>query len=133
MRRKGEGRKWASKVKLQNSAGHAISFTLEPWGDEHRIPSGMTAHIAGRSVEEGCFHVELTDEGVQVWAWPQCEASVRVGTEAPAHASLSDMMQVGEPNGRGRGGVVQLLGRAMVAAGDRLLRIGEPSVEGRGS
>ena len=68
MRRKGEGRKWASKVKLQNSAGHAISFTLEPWGDEHRIPSGMTAHIAGRSVEEGCFHIELTDEGVQVWA-----------------------------------------------------------------
>jgi hypothetical protein len=115
--------RWVSKVKLQNSAGHAISFTLEPWGDEHRIPHGMTAHISGLSDEEGCFHVELTNEGVLVWAWPESETSVRVGTEAPGQASVAALGDAS--NARARGGVVHLLGRAMVAAGDRLLRLGD--------
>lgn len=116
----------ASKVKLQNSAGHSIAFTLEPWGDVYRIPDGKTAHVTGQSEQEGCFHVEMTDEGVLVWAWPQSEVSVAIGTEGGQSEGLGSMSLQPEAGSatRARLGVVTLLGRAMLAAGDRLLRIG---------
>jgi hypothetical protein len=120
--------KFASKVQLQNSTGRAMTFILEPWGDVYRIPDGKTAHVVGSSTEAGCFHVEMTDDGMCVWAWERSVAEVSIGSE---HAASCREMKTAMTDGRSetllgnrsRLGVVRLLGRVMLAAGDRLLRL----------
>jgi hypothetical protein len=120
--------KFVSKVHLQNSTGQAVTFILEPWGDVYRIPDGKTAHVVGSSNEAGCFHVEMTDDGMCVWAWERSEAEVSIGTERAASRRESKSAVVEGRSemvlgSRSRLGVVRLLGRVMLAAGDRLLRL----------
>lgn len=120
--------KFASKVQLQNSTGQAMTFILEPWGDVYRIPDGKTAHVVGSSNEAGCFHVEMTDDGVCVWAWESSVAEVSIGSEhaascREAKATVADSRSEMVLGNRSGLGVVRFLGRVMLAAGDRLLRL----------
>ncbi len=117
---------FTSKVQLQNSTARPMTFLLEPWGDVYRIPVGKTAHIVGRGSQPGCFHLECSDDGIQVWSWEDSEVQVVIGGEHEGRtvrpAQRRSSHEGSAESVRRPRGVVQMLGRAMLAAGDRLLR-----------
>lgn len=58
-----------ARLCLTNSQVGAISFFLEPWGEEYTMPTDATFEIVATGPRGGTLDVEIADDRITVWGW----------------------------------------------------------------
>ncbi len=75
------------KIRVRNVLTHAMTLTLEPWGDVEEIQSGNYVDIVAEGPDSsersdgGLIQIDRTDKGVNVWGWTgsRCEVVRKAG------------------------------------------------------
>ena len=60
---------FVSSISVINSSGKALTFHLEPWGEQIEMPAASRFMIIAESEQSGSFEVEYGMDEVIVWAW----------------------------------------------------------------
>jgi hypothetical protein len=85
--------KYQSSINITNARGGALTFNLEPWGEQIEMPAGATFTVTAEAEQQGFFEVEHGEDEIILWAWPSAvvkvfrgteEVGLAVGTERPA-------------------------------------------------
>jgi hypothetical protein len=55
---------------VRNTRAVAVTFYLEPWGEEYPMPPGAAFQVVARGPEGGSLELEAGDDVIIVYAWP---------------------------------------------------------------
>ncbi|MDX6614144.1 MAG: hypothetical protein QOD75_3330 [Blastocatellia bacterium] len=61
---------YISSINISNASDKEIIFSLEPWGEQIKMPVGSKFNVVAKSEQEGSFEVEYGEREIIVWAWP---------------------------------------------------------------
>lgn len=57
-------------LRIRNSHARELTFYLEPWGEEYKVPSDSTLELMVRGPQGNFLEVEFADGHVKVYGWP---------------------------------------------------------------
>jgi hypothetical protein len=55
---------------VRNARAVAVTFYLEPWGEEYPMPPGAAFQVVARGPEGDALELEAGDDGIIVYGWP---------------------------------------------------------------
>jgi hypothetical protein len=55
---------------VRNVRAVAVTFHLEPWGEEYPMPPGAAFQVVARGPEGDSLELEAGDDGIIVYGWP---------------------------------------------------------------
>ena len=65
-----EAKEYVTSLRVCNSRSMAITFFLEPWGEQYRLAPEETFEIVARGPEGDSLEVEFADDQIIVYGWP---------------------------------------------------------------
>jgi hypothetical protein len=65
-----EAKEFATSLRVCNSRSVALTFSLEPWGEQYKLASEETFEVVARGPEGDPLEVELADDQISVYGWP---------------------------------------------------------------
>jgi hypothetical protein len=71
-------------LRLHNARSTAVTFVLEPWGQQCPMPAGTTFEIVARGPASDWLEVEFGDGYVTVYGWPGSLVTVYDGSRVVA-------------------------------------------------
>jgi hypothetical protein len=60
----------ADSLTVRNTCAVAVTFHLEPWGEEYPMPPGAAFQVVARGPEGDALELEVGDDGIIVYGWP---------------------------------------------------------------
>jgi len=77
-----ETKEYVTSLWVCNSRSMALTFSLEPWGEQYTLAPEETFEIVARGPEEDSLEVEFADDQIIVYGWPgSVVALLHKGTE----------------------------------------------------
>jgi hypothetical protein len=75
-------KEYTTSLRVCNTRSIALTFILEPWGEEYTIAPEATFEIVARGPEGDSLEVEYADDHVTLYGWPGSVVSLfHEGTE----------------------------------------------------
>jgi hypothetical protein len=72
-------------LRIRNSQARELTFYLEPWGEEYKMPSETTLELMVQGPRGDFLEVEFGDDQVKVYGWPGSTVTLfKQGTELGA-------------------------------------------------
>jgi hypothetical protein len=65
-----ETKEYVTSLRVCNSRSIALTFSLEPWGEQYRLAPEETFEIVARGPEGDSLEVELADDQIILYGWP---------------------------------------------------------------
>jgi hypothetical protein len=65
-----EAKEYVTSLRVCNSRSMALTFSLEPWGEQYRLAPEETFEIVARGPEGNSLEVELADDQLILYGWP---------------------------------------------------------------
>ena len=81
-------KEYTTSLRVYNSRSTALTFSLEPWGEQYTIAPEATFEIVARGPEGDSLEVEFADDHIIVYGWPGSVVTLfHEGTELGADSS----------------------------------------------
>ena len=81
-------KEYTTSLRVCNARSIALTFILEPWGEQYTLAPEATFEIVARGPEGDSLEVEFADEHVILYGWPGSVVTLfHEGTELGAGAS----------------------------------------------
>ena len=65
-----EIKEYVTSLRVYNSRSIALTFSLEPWGEQYRLAPEETFEIVARGPEGDSLEVEFADDEIILYGWP---------------------------------------------------------------
>ena len=65
-----ETKEYVTSLRVRNSRSIALTFSLEPWGEQYRLAPEETFEIVARGPEGDSLEVEFADDQIILYGWP---------------------------------------------------------------
>ncbi len=65
-----ERKECVTSLRVYNSHSTALTFSLEPWGEQYRLAPEETFEIVARGPEGDSLEVEFADDQIILYGWP---------------------------------------------------------------
>ena len=65
-----ETKKYVTSLRVCNSHSIALTFSLEPWGEQYKLAPEETFEIVARGPEGDSLEVEFADDQIILYGWP---------------------------------------------------------------
>lgn len=70
MPRDPETKEYVTALRVCNSRSIAVTFSLEPWGEQYTLAPEETFEIVARGPEGDALEVEFADDRIILYGWP---------------------------------------------------------------
>ena len=83
-----ETKEYVTSLRVCNSRSMALTFSLEPWGEQYKLAPEETFEIVARGPEGDSLEVEFADDQIILYGWPGSVVTLLYkGTELEAGGS----------------------------------------------
>jgi hypothetical protein len=83
-----ETKEYVTSLRVYNSRSMALTFSLEPWGEQYKLAPEETFEIVARGPEGDSLEVEFADDQIILYGWPGSVVTLLYkGTELEAGGS----------------------------------------------
>jgi hypothetical protein len=65
-----ETKEYVTSLRIYNSRSMALTFSLEPWGEQSKLAPEETFEVVARGPEGDSLEVEFADDQIIVYGWP---------------------------------------------------------------
>jgi hypothetical protein len=65
-----ETKEYATALRVCNSRSRAVTFSLEPWGEQYTLAPAETFDVVARGPEGDALEVEFADDQIILYGWP---------------------------------------------------------------
>ena len=65
-----ETKEYVTSLRVCSSRSMALTFSLEPWGEQYKLAPEETFEIIARGPEGDSLEVEFADDQIIVYGWP---------------------------------------------------------------
>jgi hypothetical protein len=65
-----ETKEYVTSLRVYNSRSMALTFSLEPWGEQYKLAPEETFEIVTRGPEGDSLEVELAADQIILYGWP---------------------------------------------------------------
>jgi hypothetical protein len=65
-----ETKEYVTSLRVCNSRSVALTFSLEPWGEQYKLAPNETFEVVARGPEGDSLEVEFADDQIILYGWP---------------------------------------------------------------